>query len=267
MATSTVKPTVVSAGASWSTLLLDLLGAPTTAANYKFLNQWATREHGSSYPASLYANNPFFTTAGGGGTVGPLKAGTYPTIANTPGVAVYPNIETGDVATALHIGTEYPGILAALKSGNPGQYANNPQFQSDLQRWSGAGYSSVGSVAAPAQSEGPVIHATIGISSGGVTGIQSAGVLSNILKQLPFIPSTGGVVPGGVNPLPNVSNSIVDALGLPKLPANPIMRGAELAGGAVLILLGLIIIGTRTASSSPAVATAGAARTAARAVK
>jgi hypothetical protein len=95
-------------GTSWSTALLELLGAPLTAANYQFLNAWATREHGHSYPASLFANNPFFTSAGGGGSAKDFPVGEFPLIpgsafssgVNTAKIPEYPSLTIGVEATA-----------------------------------------------------------------------------------------------------------------------------------------------------------------------
>ena len=277
MATSTSSGNTVTnipKGTTWSTALLELLGAPTTGQNYQFLNAWATREHGASYPSSLYANNPFFTTAGGGGTVGPIKAGTYPTIPNTPGVASYPNVVTGDVVTAEHIATQYPGILQALKSGNPEQYAGNAEFQKELSAWSGSGYSGLNVQGQPGLPEGPATEKALsgGQVAGLPSGVTQAGIGSALSKLFNALGPTGKYsIPGILASAPSATsnaltsaggNTVASWLGLPALPANPLVRGAEIVGGAVLILLGIIMIGTKAAASSPVAQTTAAGRVA-----
>ena len=272
MATSTSSGNTVTnipKGTTWSTALLELLGAPTTGQNYQFLNAWATREHGGSYPSSLYANNPFFTTAGGGGTVGPIKAGTYPTIPNTPGVAAYPNVVTGDVVTAEHIATEYPGILQALKSGNPEQYAGNAEFQKELSTWSGSGYSGLNVSGQPGLPEGPTTEKALSggqIASGGSlqAGIGSAlGKLFTALGTPMTNILTGNA--GGTGTLTTTTNDLLNAplnlFGI-NLPKNWLLRGGEMVAGSVLILLGIIMIGTKAAASSPVAQTTAAGRVA-----
>ena len=270
-----VQPKVDSAGTSWSTLLLDLLGAPHTAANYKFLNNWTHAEG-----PTVFDNNPFFTTAGGSGTVGAIKAGTFPLIpdsafgpgrSNTAGIPAYPNIETGDFVTAYHIAAEYPAILAALKSGNP--FATNPTEIHELNTW-GTGAGAVLTGSQPSTPTGPVIHSTVGISSQGISGLSQAGIGGSILKayeNLPFTPTNPTGLGGSNNPLASglkgLTNVSLSLAGLPQIPSNAFMRSGEILGGSMLILLGLIIIGTKLGSTSPAVQTRTAVGTAKGLVK
>lgn len=272
---TTAAPTAlpdVNKGTNWETALLDLLGAPATPDNYQFLNAWATREHGSSYPASLYANNPFFTTAGGGGTVGPLAAGTYPTIPNTPGVASYPNVATGDLATALHIRSEYPGILAAIRSGKPEQYASNPQFQQELSTWSGSGYSGLSVGSSPSAPEGPATEATI-LGSGSVANdTKASSWFGQALHGVGFafgVPQTKSLLSGGQPGSPE-ANAIAAINSVPKFLAwitdtKNLMRLGEMVAGGVLVILGTVAI-IKGGSGSPTTQTKGAVRTVAKAV-
>lgn len=273
---ATKSPTVnVAAGTNWETALLDLLGAPKTAGNYKFLNAWATREHGPSYPASLYANNPFFTTAGGGGSAGPLKAGTFPTIAGTPGVTRFPDVTSGVVGTGFTL-KGYPGIVSALKSGNPEQYAGNAEFQRELASWSGGGYSSLNVAGQPGAPEGPGLNTPIeGASASDFTSISGVGI-PPFIKGIVTAPAQvfQGVTGKNVGASPTGPGSALGDLGAAgsglakflgiNLPKNALLRGGEMVAGGVLILLGIVIVGKGAASSSPVAQTQQAARTVTR---
>lgn len=231
----------VPAGAVWSTAILDLLNAPKTAQNYLFLNQWELREHGSL--TSIFANNPFFTTAGGSGTVGPIKAGTYPLIPdsafgggkNTAGVPAYPDLATGVYANAYHISTQYPVIAAAIRSGNPASYAGNSDFQKELTSWSGGGYSGFASINAPAAPVGPTIGSGVSSalpgSAGGLSGV--AGDVNSAARHIPGVAQVEGVA-GDVS-------SVGDFLGRVTNPSY-ILRGLQIAAGGVLVLVGTVLL-------------------------
>jgi hypothetical protein len=240
----------------WSTELLALLHAPATPANYQFLNQWLLREHaaGDLY-GQQYGNNPFFTTAGAGGTVGPVKAGTYPRVpasvspgANRAGVAMYPSLDIGVLLNAFHIGTEYPAITAALKSGNPGSFANNPTFEHELSAWSGGGYSGFQSIAAPS---GPVGQT---VDSGTVsTYLQQ--VLHGQLKTPTFTPAPGSTGAGVAGAIGSTGAGVAGAIGgavssaeavakfLGELSSTSfLLRAGQVLAGGVLVFAGLFLL-------------------------
>jgi hypothetical protein len=239
-------------GTTWSTALLVLLKAPPTPANYQFLNQWLVREHGhGDLTGQIYGNNPFFTTAGGHGTVGPIKAGSYPLIPdsafssgrNTAGVPAYPNLATGVWITALHIGSEYPAIWAALKSGNPAASQNNPDFQAQLNRWSGGGYSDFQTIAAPAGPVGEQIEETVSTTAtpagvkfqwsatsgvgGALAGAGSAA--SGALQHVPGVKQAEAAA--------HAAEATASFLGKLTDP-HYILRGLQIVAGGVLVLTG-----------------------------
>jgi hypothetical protein len=233
--------------AVWSTELLNLLHAPLTPANYRFVNQWATREHGTV--STLYANNPFFTTAGGGGTVGPIKAGSFPTLPNTPGVARYPNLETGVYVNALHIASGYPAISAALRSGNPAAYANSASFQADLKRWSGSGYSGLSGIAAAAGPVGPTVNvgqvsqaaALASVPGGkglGALAGDVGGAINSVARHIPGVAQAEGVV--------SQAEGVVSFLGKLTDP-HYILRGLQILAGGVLVLVGVVLLARQVA--------------------
>ena len=252
-------------GTPFETALLDLIGAPHTAQNFQFLNAWQLREHGNY---SLYANNPFFTTAGGGGAARDLPAGTFPTIPNTPGVTIFPDVTTGTVATERTL-EQYPTIAAALISGSPSSWAGNSAFQNELSKWSGAGYSALNVAKAPTTPQGPGLNVPIeGASaadwtSAGIAGGTLGSVGGTILKiggqsanPLAEGLTGAGLLFGAGGP----QSGIAKWLGIPQLPKNSIMRGAEILGGAVLILLGVIMIGGAASKATPVAQVATAAK-------
>lgn len=269
------QPTPLPASSSaksvaWSTALLDLLHAPHTPANYRFINQWATREHNGGPALSDGSNNPFFTTAGAGGTVGPLKAGTFPDW-NSIGVATYPSLGVGVYANAIHISSEYPAIAQAFRSGDPGAYASNPNFQHELVRWSGGGYAGFSAIDAPAAPVGPTIDPAqmfkdvgsvvagkpVSSSGGGITGFIGgvAGDVNSAARHIPGVAQVEGAV-GAVS-------SVGDFLGKLTDPSY-ILRGLQVVAGAALIVTGgtLLVRQIALAADLPdpvaAVATRGA---------
>lgn len=223
----------------WSTELLRLLRAPLTPANYRFLNQWAAREHKGGAALSDGSNNPFFTTAGAGGTVGPLKAGTFPAW-NSVGVATYPTLETGVFANAYHIDSEYGAIAAALRSGNPAAAAGNPQFQSELKRWSGGGYEGFAAIPAPAGPVGPSVDdaklhrdATAAVKSGAFGVDSVTGALRGAAEYIP-----------GVKQVEQIGGAAGDVAGFVGRITDPsyILRALQILAGAGLVGIGLLLL-------------------------
>lgn len=227
----------------WSTELLTLLKAPLTPQNYQFLNQWATREHNGGPALSDGSNNPFFTTAGAGGTVGPLKAGTFPEW-NSIGVARYPTLEVGVFANALHIGTEYPAIAGALRSGNPSSQAGNAQFQAELTRWSGGGYAGFASIPATPGPVGPTVdpgQVSKDVGSALKGELKSSDPLSTVNSWARHIPGVAQVegAAGAVS-------SAADFLGRLTDP-HYILRGLQIVAGGALVAGGVVLLARQVA--------------------
>ena len=236
----------------WQTELLNLLKAPQTPDNYRFLNQWATREHNGGPAMSDGSNNPFFTTAGGSGSAGPIKAGTFPTW-NSVGVAKYPSLEVGVYANAAHITAGYPNILAALRSGNPASYASNQGFQADLTRWSGGGYSSFASIPAAAGPVGPTVDtgklpnlvaSALGMGSGwgSSSGGGVLGTINDGLRHIPGVAQVEGAVSGTVD----AAQSVGGFLGKITDPHN-ILRGLQIIAGAGMVGIGVTLLARQVA--------------------
>lgn len=224
----------ITAGTDWETALLEYIGAPTTPDNYRFLNAWALREHGPSYRTTLYANNPFFTTAGGSGSAtviggsGKIPAHSFPLIPdsafpggrNTAGVPMYPDVATGVVATGATL-QQYPTILSALRSGQPQNFA--AQMSKELSTWSGSGYSGLPLSSAPAMPTGPAIE--------------------HPLESMPGGDASKGAVPGPTETAKGVASAVTgwvqDILDFLKQYA---IRVAEVVGGGLLVVAGFFIL-------------------------
>lgn len=224
--------TPLPSGTPWQIVLLSLIGAPQTSNNYSFLNGWFAREHSHSdvVNGTVYGNNPFFSTAGGAGSADKFHPGMYPTAPGTPGVALYPSLGVGVVATAANL-TQYPHIMAALQSGNPQGYAqgqNGGNFSSELRKWSGSGYG--GFPNGSPNPTGPAIGMEIpqGILSAGDKGIS----LNNVENS-----GVGQAVSSTVQAAKTTGQFLSDL-------SNPMMwlRIAEVVGGAILIGLALYLI-------------------------
>lgn len=232
----------------WSTELLALLHAPPTPANYRFLNQWAIREHGSPN-IDDGSNNPFFTIAGAGGTVGPLKAGTFPEW-NSIGVARYPNIGVGTYANAYHIATEYPAIASAIRSGNPAAYANTPAFRNELTAWSGSGYSGFSNITAPATPVGQSfdVHTMMTDVGNAIVGkpVSKDGGIVGVWKQgAGDVASAAG---GAAQHIPGVKQAEAVTGFLGKLTdPHYILRGFQVVGGAVIVFTGVVLLARQVA--------------------
>lgn len=113
------------------TAILKDLGAPVTQANLNSLNAWYAHENDHSWPPGVQ-NNMFNTTL-------PMPGATnWP--GNNIGIKQYVSMTQGAQANALTIMQGYPGILAALKSGNG---LCGTGLAGEFLTWSGQGYSSV----------------------------------------------------------------------------------------------------------------------------
>jgi hypothetical protein len=109
--------------------VLANMGAPPSAANVNSLASWFKKEFPSWPPAAGY--NPMATTQKMPGS----------TQYNSVGVQNYSDAKTGALATSnTLVNGHYPGIVAALKSGN-GLCGGG--LASEFSTWSGGGYTSV----------------------------------------------------------------------------------------------------------------------------
>lgn len=255
--------TPLPSGTIWSTALLMLLKAPLSPQNYQFLNQWAIREHGSD--TTLYANNPFFTTAGGSGTVGDIKAGSYPLIpdsafgpgrTNTAGVPAYPNLATGVWITAYHLASEYPAIVAALRTGNPASAANSTAFTGELKAWSGSSYTGFAGISAPAGPVGPPIGTSLEV--GKIPSSVGQSILAHGTSTASSL----------LNHVPGVSQAEAVGSFLGKLTdPSYLLRGLQIVAGAGMVAIGVTLLARQVALAadvpSPVKAVPGVAAAAA----
>jgi len=107
--------------------ILRTLGAPVTSANIASLIHWQTLEGANTY------NNPLNTT---------LKTNASVGVWNSVGVQEYGTIGGGIAANVETLLGGYPGIVAALRSGQ-GLSGGGGEVSAELSKWSGGGYSSV----------------------------------------------------------------------------------------------------------------------------
>lgn len=241
---------------AWSTALLDLLHAPHTQANYLFLNQWATREHNGGPALSDGSNNPFFTTAGAGGAVAPFRAGMFPEW-NSIGVARYPTLGIGVYANAVHISSQYPAIARAIRSGNPGAYANDAAFQHELTTWSGGGYAGFAAIQAPSAPVGPTVDpakmlkdvsSAIGGKPPAPDPTPPAGTIGHWVPGKGFVPEPGQSIPNPNASVPGVSALLSTEHFLGRLTdPSYILRGLQIIAGAGLVATGTVLLARQIA--------------------
>jgi cell wall-associated NlpC family hydrolase len=106
----------------WQVAYLRALGAPTTAANVKLLNNWQQYEGGHTHNDARF--NYLNTTWGK----------QYPSI-NSAGVRAFPNLQTGAhaFATTLEDLPDYRGLVKGFRSGDP--YAMPGRVAPGLSTW------------------------------------------------------------------------------------------------------------------------------------
>jgi hypothetical protein len=120
---------------AWSEAILTALGDPLTDANIVSLGYWMQNEAGSPPSGIVGANNPINVSQPGYGGW-PIK---YE--GNGWSLYSYPSPQDGIAATVKYLTpTGYPGILAALKSG---QGLSSPSLAGELSEYSGGGYSQI----------------------------------------------------------------------------------------------------------------------------
>jgi cell wall-associated NlpC family hydrolase len=106
----------------WQVAYLKALGAPPTAANVRFLNNWQHFEGGHTANDARF--NYLNTTWGK----------QFPSI-NSVGVRAYPNLQTGAhaFASTLEGMSNYTGLLKGFRSGDP--YALEGRVTPGLSTW------------------------------------------------------------------------------------------------------------------------------------
>ena len=124
---------------AWVNSLLTSLGDPHTAANFNSITSWISHEvigwppqDRDNHGRLVVANNPMNTTL--------REPGSVSLAGNCCGVQIYPDLNTGLVATAATLNNgNYPHILADLKTGGGLSSRSSP----DLLTWSGGAYNGV----------------------------------------------------------------------------------------------------------------------------
>jgi hypothetical protein len=108
--TSTASPDPTAGQRAWARWLLRDEGLPRTSCNVGAVSAWEVAEGGHWANTARY--NPLDTTQ--------PEPGSYPM--NSVGVQAYPSWKSGLRATITTLGNgNYPGILAALRSGGSAQ--------------------------------------------------------------------------------------------------------------------------------------------------
>jgi hypothetical protein len=120
---------------AWSEAILTALGDPLTSANIVSIGYWMQNEAGTPPDGIVGANNPINTSEPGyGGTQIQYEAPGYYLMS-------YPNVQEGVAATAAYLNNgSYPDILNDLKEGAG---LSDPSLASELQEYSGNGYSTI----------------------------------------------------------------------------------------------------------------------------
>lgn len=216
--------------------VLAAIGAPRNAATRAFLASWAARE---GVPQQVDAYNLWGTT---------LKVGSsYGT--NGPGVQSYRSQADGVRASASMLQqSNFTGILAALRSGNPSSYQSNPSVQAEFRSWSGGGYSwpvgsSTTAVAAPTAPGLSASRTRPETPSGGGSGVGGWGSLLGVAEG-PLSTLLGPF--GGIVGLFSGASSVADVLKSILWLVDPKswLRMVEFLTGGLLMLFSLIGLAT-----------------------
>jgi hypothetical protein len=120
---------------AWSEAILTALGDPLTSANIVSIGYWMQNEAGTPPYGIVGANNPINVSEPGyGGTQIQYEAPGYYLMS-------YPTVQDGVEAIAAYLNSgSYPGILNDLKEGAG---LSDPSLASELQEYSGNGYSTI----------------------------------------------------------------------------------------------------------------------------
>jgi hypothetical protein len=120
---------------AWSEAILTALGDPLTSANIVSIGYWMQNEAGSPGYGIVGANNPINVSEPGyGGTQIQYEAPGYYLMS-------YPTVANGVAAIAAYLNSgSYPLILSDLQAGAG---LSDPNLASELQEYSGNGYSTI----------------------------------------------------------------------------------------------------------------------------
>lgn len=220
--TSKTNPST-SVGYQFIYQLLDAIQAPRSDGNVQFFAAQMTAENTSAQ------NNPLATT---------LKYnGSYALPGNPDGVQQYKSFEDGVTATAQTLlgGGYYTGLVSDLRNGSYSAEQLVSRNASEINTWgTGAGSVAADIGSAPSQT-----------AFGGPTAMVPANS-TNISRTGGIAGATGiGTTPGATaNQVGNAVRKAENTLGTAAHDTKDyIMYGGAFAGGMVLILLGLFLIG------------------------
>jgi hypothetical protein len=120
---------------AWSKAILTALGDPLTSANIVSIGYWMQNEAGTPPYGIVGANNPINVSEPGyGGTQIQYEAPGYYLMS-------YPTVAEGVAAIAAYLNNgSYSGVLNDLKEGAG---LSDPSLASELQEYSGNGYSTI----------------------------------------------------------------------------------------------------------------------------
>lgn len=198
------------------TSVLQQVGAPPTKPNLDFLKAWSQVENTAA------KNNPLATTQTAPGSV------ALPN--NSSGVQQYPSAAIGATATAQTL-QGYPNILAGLRTGNilALSFRNPPGLVHDFIVWSGN---------AKNPSRGQAYYVKIvRAAQGNPTGAGATDIGSYDLGNAAHDAGNAARDAGNATGL----TSLYDLLKKITDPAY-ILRGLEILGGGLLVLLGLYLL-------------------------
>jgi hypothetical protein len=120
---------------AWTKAILTALGDPLTSANIVSMGYWMQNEAGRPPSGIVGMNNPINVSAQGyGGTPIQYEAPGYSLMS-------YPTVADGVAATAAYLNSgSYPEILSDLKQGDG---LSDPNLASEIEEYSGSGYSTI----------------------------------------------------------------------------------------------------------------------------
>jgi hypothetical protein len=229
-------PVDVSTTRGFFTAVLETLGLPTTGPNLDWLVGWANKENTKA------RYNPLATTLKTTGSSG--LAG------NPDGVQEYTSGAMGVAATAQTL-KAYPAIIAQFASGNAlsTSYSNPAELIHAYGLWSG---NAGDPAAAKSYFQAVKVAAQGGNVSGKLPSLSAAGPESWSLTDAAnaVTGAVSGVWSGVVGPVSGVVAAVA------KFFANIdiyLLRGGLLLGAALLLVVGLGLVGKSQGASLPAV--------------
>ena len=166
----------------WAQAQLAYMHLPVTQSNIDFLVSWAAREGGNWENTANY--NPLNTTQREAGSS--VMGG-----GNTAGVQSYQDWSQGLQATAATL-ANYGQIMSALQGGNALAGAESGAMSTDLSRWSGGGYTTIGN------------NSSYGSTTGGPSNPSGAAGSS----------TGGGTITGGIDPNTGQPLTMADTSGI-----------------------------------------------------